>query len=424
VPVNKQTIQRIADEPYRIFFPVALLAGALGVMLWPLFYASQITWIPNILQLKFYPNFAHAHLMIEGFVAGFAIGFVGTALPKMLSAPALRRWQLGLLLGLHLSLCAAHLLGYTRTGDALFALMMMCMLTFLGLRVKNGKSVPPPGMLLAGIGLVSGTLGAAWMSIVGFSGDAQWYLFFQRLLYQAFILLPLLGIGGFIFPMILGTTNHHAQLGGPKASRAWKNKAIEGGILGVLLILSYWIEAHSGSADQIKHMAWLRVALCFVWITKESGWLKRKTAKGVMAFSLRAGIVCLLGGMITTGIWQNHKIALDHSLYIGGFGLITMIVATRVIYGHSGQGKKFQLWVKPLCWCTGLLLFTMLTRVTADFMPEIMISHHAYAALLWVVVSIIWGIALLPSVRKYPFTPPTPPKPKSRPSVMDMNFRK
>lgn len=424
--MNKRTIQLVANEPYRIFFPVALLAGVLGVMLWPLFYASQIPWIPNALQLGFYPNFAHAHLMIQGFVGGFAIGFVGTALPNMLSAKSLQRWQLGLLLTLHLSLCTAHLLGYVRTGDALFALMMALMLSFLAIRVKSGKSVPPPGMILAGMGLFSGSLGSLWMAGAGLNGDPFYYLFSQRLLYQAFILLPLLGIGGFIFPMILGTPNQQAKLSGPKLTRAWKAKAMEGALLGLFIITSYWIEVRSGQSNQMQSMSWLRVVLCFVWITKESGWLKRNTAKGIMAFALRAGIVCLLGGMIAVGILDQHKIALDHSLYIGGFGLITMIVATRVIYGHSGQGNKFQLWVKPLCWCTGLLLFDMLTRVTADFMPKIMLSHHVYAALLWVVVSIIWGIALLPSVKKRPFSvkPIQPASPKKAASVMDMNFRK
>lgn len=423
--MSTQPIQRIAAEPYRVFFPAALLAGVIGVLLWPLFYAGQISWIPNALQLHFYPNFAHAHLMIEGFVGGFAIGFVGTALPKMLSAKPLHSWQLGLLLMLHLTLCTLHLLGYTRAGDGVFAVMVACLLSFLGLRIKSGKSIPPPGMVLAGMGLISGTLGAVWMAGDGFGFDYHWYAFFQRLLYQAFILLPLLGIGGYIFPMILGTTNQHGNLSGPKISKAWKNKAAESGIVGALILISYWLEtSNGGSPSQTRAMSWLRVALCFVWITKESGWLKRNTAKGVMAFALRAGIVCLLGGMLAVGIWQQHKIALDHSLYIGGFGLITMIVATRVLYGHSGQGKKFQLWVKPLCWCTGLLLFTMLTRVTADFMPKIMLSHHVYAALLWIVVSIIWGIALLPSVRKYPFTPTPAPKKKTNSSVMDMNFRK
>jgi len=404
----------VANEPYRIFFPVALFAGVVGVLLWPLFYWQQ---------LSYYPLYSHARLMIEGFVGGFVIGFLTTALPKMLSAKPLRIWQVLLLLALFISFCTAHTLGHMRTGDGLFALTMVLSIFWLLMRLVKGRSVPPPGIALTAMGLFCGIFGAAWSALFGFTGDMHWTLFSQRLLYQAFILLPLLGVGGFIFPMILGTPNNHARLGGPKMSKEWKTKVAESALLGTLLIFTYWIEVHG----QLKMMSWVRVALCGVWITKESGWLSRKKAKGVMPFSLRAGIVCLLGSMIATGILNENKIALDHMLYMGGFGLITMMVATRVIYGHSGQGDKFQKWIKPLIWCVGLLLFGMATRVSADFMDHIndhiKVSHHIYATGCWVVVSIIWGIAVLPSVKKTPF--PTRTKPKlNKPSVMDMNFRK
>jgi len=411
---TSNSLQMVADEPYRIFFPVALLAGVIGVMLWPLFYWQQ---------LSYYPLYSHARLMIEGFVGGFAIGFLTTALPKMLNAKPLRLWQVLLLLTLFLSFCTVHILGHVRTGDGLFAMTMSMTVFLILVRLFKGNAVPPPGMVLAGLGLLCGILGSAWSALFGFTGDLHWALFMQRLLYQAFILFPLLGIGGFIFPMILGTTNKHARLSGPKMSKEWKAKAAESALLGILLILTYWVEVHG----QLKMMSWVRVALCGVWITKESGWLSRKKSKGIMPFSLRAGIVCLLGGMVATGILDKNKIALDHMLYMGGFGLITMMVATRVIYGHSGQGAKFQKWVKPIIWCVGLLLFGMATRVSADFMvhinDHIKVSHHIYAAGCWVVVSIIWGIAVMPSVRKTPF--PNKPKPKlNKPSVMDMNFRK
>lgn len=362
--------------------------------------------------------------MIEGFVGGFAIGFLGTALPKMLSVPSLRTSQVGILLILHLTLNTCHLLGHTRAGDGAFALMLSLILAWILMRVPKCESLPPPGMLLAGMGLLCGTLGATWWAINGYTGDHITGLFAHRLLYQAFILLPLLGVGSFIFPMILGTSKPNSRLSGSKASRAWKIKASESGLVGTLLVLSYLIEVQDQTANQGKMMSWLRVLLCFVWLTKESGWLKRKTAKGIMAFSLRAGIVCLLSGMIATGIMQEKRIALEHTLYIGGFGLITMIVASRVIYGHSGQGDKFQRWIKPIAWCTGLLLLGTLTRVTADFMPKIMASHHSYAAACWIIASIIWGIAVLPSVRKHPFPRKLKSSTPESPSLMDMNFRK
>lgn len=404
------SLQMVASEPYRIFFPLALLAGVVGVMLWPLFYWGK---------LAYYPLFSHARLMIEGFVGGFAIGFLTTALPKMLSAKPLRIWQVLVILCLYLSFCITHLLGHMRTGDGLFALTMLLTVFWMVIRLIKGGSVPPPGMALTAMGLGCGILGAAWSAIFGFTADLHWTLFTQRLLYQTFILLPLLGVGGFIFPMILGTTNHHARLSGPKATPAWRAKVAEGILLGSLLILTYWIEVQG----ELQMMSWVRFVLCAVWITKESGWLQRKKSKGIMPLALRAGIVCLLGGIVATGILQQNKIALDHLLYMGGFALITMMVATRVIYGHSGQGDQFQRWIKPIAWSVGILLFAMATRVSADFMPHIKISHHIYAAGCWVIVSIIWGIAVIPSVRKKPF--PNIVKPSSgKPSVMNMNFRK
>ncbi len=69
-------------------------------------------------------------------------------------------------------------------------------------------------------------------------------------------------------------------------------------LVGLLIIISYWVEAHSGSAGSAQSaqaMSWMRLLLCFVWITKESGLLKRNKTKGVMAFALRSGIFCLLG---------------------------------------------------------------------------------------------------------------------------------
>lgn len=417
----KKSVRLCAGEPYRVFFPVALVAGVAGVALWPLFYGKV---------LPYYPSFAHARLMIEGFVGGFAIGFLGTALPKMLSTPPLRVWQVAVLLCLHLGYCTAHAMGETRPGDAMFAAMMALMLGFLAVRAAKRRAVPPPGMVLTLLGLLCGVFGAVWWALFTVSGNFTVTLFAQRLLYQAFILLPLLGVGSFIFPMILGTPNRHAQLAGARVSGAWLRKAGEAFLVGLLLIATYWIEVKG----KPQMMSWTRFALCAVWLGKESGWMRLKAGKGVMTWSLRAGIVCLLGALVATALLQKNRVALEHTLYIGAFGLITMVVATRVIFGHSGQGHLFQKWIKPLVVCTGLVLLGMATRVSADFMThindQIMMTHHIYAAVCWIVVSVIWGVAILPSVRKQPFpsvlAPRKKPDPaKSKPgSVMDMDFRK
>jgi uncharacterized protein involved in response to NO len=66
------------EEPFRIFFPIGAVLALFGVSLWPLYYAGAITE---------YPSIPHARLMIEGFMASFIIGFLGTAGPRITSAP-------------------------------------------------------------------------------------------------------------------------------------------------------------------------------------------------------------------------------------------------------------------------------------------------------------------------------------------------
>jgi uncharacterized protein involved in response to NO len=73
-----RSFAQVCQEPFRIFFPAGLLLGIIGVSLWILYYMGA--GVP-------YPNVAHARLMIEGLMASFIFGFLGTAGPRLTSAP-------------------------------------------------------------------------------------------------------------------------------------------------------------------------------------------------------------------------------------------------------------------------------------------------------------------------------------------------
>ena len=354
-------------------------------------------------------------MMIEGFVGGFAIGFLATAMPKMLSTPPFRLWQVLALATLYIGSCTSHFVGSVKVGDGLFAATLILLLGCLAIRVKNATSTPPPSMILAAMGLFCGLFGSVWSAFFVPSEHFYLTLFSQRLLFQAFILLPILGVGGFFFPMVFET-----QKTSEKGKHVWRNKALYSGALGLLIILTYWVEVHG----QARAMSASRFILCLIWLSLECGWLRKSPAKGVITIGLRAGIACVLLGIAATSIFQQQRVALEHTLYIGGFCLITMMVAARVIFGHSGQANQFHKWGRLLTVCVLLVLLTMATRISADFLPGLRVSHHIYAAFCWVIVSIIWGLALLPSIRKQPVPKPiasTPPKARS---VLDMDFRK
>ena len=122
-------------EPFRIFFPLATLLGISGVSLWPLFFTGLH---------KFYPGVMHSRLMIEGFLAGFVLGFLGTAMPRLLSAPSLRPWELWTLVTLHLAAAGLHIGFQTNAGDAVFLALLLLFSAMLVRRARRRAGLPPP----------------------------------------------------------------------------------------------------------------------------------------------------------------------------------------------------------------------------------------------------------------------------------------
>jgi len=60
-------------DPYRIFFPLGIVLGAMGVSIWPLYYFG-IT--------EGYSGRAHAFVQTDGFLYSFIAGFLLTAVPR------------------------------------------------------------------------------------------------------------------------------------------------------------------------------------------------------------------------------------------------------------------------------------------------------------------------------------------------------
>ncbi|HSH94018.1 MAG TPA: NnrS family protein, partial [Roseimicrobium sp.] len=138
------------EEPFRLFFPIAVLAGLLGVLLWPVMIAG---WMTD------YPGLRHARLMTHGFFGGFILGFMGTSMPKLLEVKQLSVFEAVLPLLLHFSSVVAHACGATLPGDALFAAALVWMVAALVRRFPDRKDLPPPGFVLLGLGFICGLAG-------------------------------------------------------------------------------------------------------------------------------------------------------------------------------------------------------------------------------------------------------------------------
>ena len=106
-----RSIGLFCAEPFRIFFPVGIMLGMAGVLLWPLFYLGA--------GIE-YPSVAHARIMIEGFMASFIFGFLGTAGPRLTSTRPFALPETAAIFTLDLLAAGLHLGGAHRAGDICF----------------------------------------------------------------------------------------------------------------------------------------------------------------------------------------------------------------------------------------------------------------------------------------------------------------
>ena len=361
----------LASEPYRLFFFSGAVWSIIGVALWPLYYAQQ---------LGFYPSFVHARIMIEAFGAAFVVGFLGTAGPRMATAPKLTPLELFWLFALHQACGISHLTLHMARGDMFFIALLGSLLLCLVIRVvKFRKEAPPPQLLLALTGLICGITGASLLLSNATLLDPQRLRLANLLLYQGLLLPPVLGIGAFVFPRMLG-----GDFGDPKTAAQSRTKLIRAVMAAVLLIVSFILE----SSGQIILGYALRALVAAVYLLMEVRW---KTAQsGSLTTGLFWSLILGWLGLALAGFFYTQHVSVEHLLYIGGFGMLMLIVGSRVLFGHSGDLDGFFVKSKWVRFLVFLGVLAAITRATPAWVPSTTVSHHIYAAVTWGLLALFW----------------------------------
>ncbi|MCC5838906.1 MAG: NnrS family protein [Opitutales bacterium] len=379
-----------AGEPFRLLFPLGTMLGILGVALWPAF--AWGLW-------PVYPAAAHAPIMIHGFLASYVFGFLGTALPRLLDAPKLGL-RTTLLLGAGpLALSIAHLAEAAALGFGLFLVWLTGFLLLLGSRFRENRDIPPPGFVLVALGLLCGWTGSLllFMDAVGTGLGPTLYTLARLLAWQAFLLFPVLGIGAFLLPRFFGMPSKHAFPEQLLPSPAWLRRAGFASACGSLILIGFSLEAYGHAVA--GHL--LRALGLSIYLLREIPLHKAHEARGDLALGLRIALIALPLGLVLASSFAGAHLGWMHVFYLTGFGLITFIVATRVLLGHSGQSGRFTArlpGVRVLSLCTVL---SLALRVRADYLNTGRFEAYAWAALIWIGGVAAWTATTLPRIR-YP----------------------
>ena len=368
----------ICEEPFRLFFPLAVLATAGGVALWPMLHHGL---------LSIYPGVMHARLMTVG-LAGFLVGFLGTAFPRPIDAPPLRGVEVVIILGLWLASLAFHFLNRTAVGDGLFAAMMVLFVLSLALRwLVLGADTPPPGGPVALVGLLCGGLASgalAWRE--GLWMSPAEYRLSHLLLYQGMALLPLLGVAPYLAPRLVGHGSTHSLAASPVPPSGWWSRFLSCAAAGVAVQFSFVVEAagHPRTGMAIRTGVILAYFLCATPLVRRARTL---TTCGT---AVRVAVLCTVAALAWAAVDPSRRIGILHLFFVSGLGLVMMGIGVRVVLGHAGRHELLAGKIPWLRVVIGLVLLAAATRASADFLPRIRVSHLDYAAAMWVVAALLW----------------------------------
>ncbi len=384
--VATTTFADLTSEPYRLLFPAGVLAGIAGVALWPLYFLGVT---------QFYPGQIHPRIMTCGMFGAFIVGFLGTAMPKMLSARLFRRFETSSLFLLQLAMVAAFGFGKLAWGDLLFLTFLSFLILILSFRWKSRKDIPPPGFCLVGLALCCAITG----SILGIAQnyrelDPFWIGLQRLLLYQGFVLLPILGIAPFLLPRFFGQPNAHEFPETLVPNNLWKRKTAGSLMVGLVILATFVAEAKGW-----QNPAYLiRFFTVLIYLLFELPWRQASKKATTVSRALRLSLISLPAGFLTVPFFPAYRVSFMHLTLVGGFAVLMFVVATRVVYGHSGNLEKLSNKNHWLYISVGAMLFGMVTRMSGDFLPKAMASHYIYGALLWIAGALVWSGYVLPLV--------------------------
>jgi len=375
------------QEPFRIFFPLGVLVGIAGVLLWPLFFAGAF---------KIYPGVMHARTMIEGLLGAFIVGFLATAGPRLTGTPHFSRGELLTLLGLYAGTVAMHLALHPVAGDAVFLALLITLATRMRWRLIQRETMPPPTFVLVLFGFVNAIAGTALL-LAGAAGGGNPRCAYlgAMLLHQGFVLCLVLGIGGFLFPRILKMPRPEL----PESRTpppGWWPVALLAAATAIIVSASFAVEVFAGMP---RAAGVVRFAVASAFLISQLRADVFASPRQTIPFCLRIALAFIVLGLLFPAFWPAQRVAGLHVIFIGGFTLVTFTVATRVVLGHSGFGHLFKTRLTFLAITALLIVSAMALRVAGEFVAASRNSLLTGASHAWILAVAVWSWRVLPKVR-------------------------
>jgi len=367
---------------FRPFFLAASIFAIVAMMIWTASYSFSVEFYFSGLS----PNMWHAHEMIFGYAMAVVAGFLLTAIKNWTGEEVLRGKPLALLLMLWLVARLLPLSGLMIPIEILavvdvaflFFLSIVCLLPVL--KVKQYKQV----------GIISKLLLLMFCNIFFYLGvmgvlaeGIQWGLYSAIYMIIALVLVMLRRV----MPMFIKNgIDGEVEL----KNRAWVDNA------SLVFLLCLWIVDVFTSFSQVTAM--LAVVLAVLHAIRLAGWYTNKVWSKPLVWILVVAYVFIIIGFALTAAKVYFSISpflSIHAFTVGGIGLITIGMMSRVSLGHTARN----VFEPPVAVFWSLLILT-LAAVIRVVIPFFNMDLYVY----WVGISqLMWIVAF--AIFVYVYTP-------------------
>jgi uncharacterized protein involved in response to NO len=344
-------------EPYRKLFAAGLIFGSGGILLWPLYFGG---WIA-------YPVGSHPHLMVLGFFLSFVSGFLMTALPRMSGAAPASGWETDLSVALIFLGCAAALSGKHAIAYSLSSLQFFNLAAFVLRRVRGRKQNPPMGFMFVPAGLLWGAFG----SLASAWAVAPALVQLGKIgLQQAFLLNLVVGLGSRLIPFVTRAQRIDPTQAKPESRRA--------GFL-VLAALNLTFLSEPFLFPGAVYAA--RAAVLLFVAVKMFSVLERRIEATVLGSGIRFSVWALIVGYAALAVFPGYRLEALHVVFIAGFSLLTLMIATRVVLSHGNRSLALEKKSPYIAGAVVVFAAAAIVRAAA-WLPA--------ASYLWLLALVLW----------------------------------
>ena len=360
------TIEQICRDPFRLCFPVGL---ALAL------HASALWMMHVFFDLASYPGLDHSRLFVGGFLYYFIVGFLMTAIPRFTQTPFATRTEVSIV-AVQIIATLTSIVHSSETGFWVsLTVGWLALMTYATRRFTGRAHNPPPTFLFVGLGLLFGLVGLISFTLFQVlpATTVPWFAIGKTCLYDAMVLSLILGVGGFLIPGMLGFEQR-------STIQISMTRSVPGFLSTIPVHLYVVVGLFAASVvlqvvDQLL-IAYVVRAGVVVFVAIKYWKLFEKTERRTwFTRMIKWSCAMIVLGSLALVFTASQPIAAKHILYIGGYVFITLLVGARVTLSHSGTGTEQEERKHPYLTIGLFLVLAALTRATADYMPDIYMSH-------------------------------------------------